>query len=80
MTESGQVSDPGWKTLSFSAGDDRTARKSVVVTAYDTGGPYRNAIGVEVRSPVHTTSDSVPFSVTCVTETPSDRASASASP
>ncbi|MFF2995557.1 serine/threonine-protein kinase [Streptomyces sp. NPDC057950] len=80
VTESGQVSDPGWKTLSFSAGDDRTARRSVVVTTYDESGTYRNAIGVEVRSPVHTTSDSVPFSVTCVTETPSDGASASATP
>ncbi|MGW3630416.1 serine/threonine-protein kinase [Streptomyces sp. NPDC005122] len=80
VTETGEVSDPGWKTLSFSAGDGRTARKSVVVTTYDTSGTYRNAIGVEVRSPVHTTSDSVPFSVTCVTETPSDGASASASP
>ncbi|MFJ8004954.1 serine/threonine-protein kinase [Streptomyces fagopyri] len=80
VTESGEVSDPGWKTLSFSAGDDRTARRSVVVTTYDASGTYRNAIGVEVRSPVHTTSDSVPFTVTCVTETPSDGASASASP
>ncbi|MFE3263835.1 MULTISPECIES: serine/threonine-protein kinase [unclassified Streptomyces] len=80
VTESGQVSDPGWKTLSFSAGDGRTARRSVVVTTYDESGTYRNAIGVEVRDPVHTTSGSVPFSVTCVTETPSDGASASASP
>ncbi|WP_405832440.1 serine/threonine-protein kinase [Streptomyces sp. NBC_01176] len=80
VTETGQVSDPGWKTLSFSAGDGRTARKSVVVTTYDASGTYRNAIGVEVRSPVHTSSDSVPFTVTCVTETPSDGASASASP
>ncbi|MFD8423799.1 serine/threonine-protein kinase [Streptomyces sp. NPDC059466] len=81
VTETGQVSDPGWKTLSFSAGDGRTARRSVVVTTYDTNGTYRNAIGVEVRSPVPTTSESVPFSVTCVTETPSsDGASASATP
>ncbi|MFG2476918.1 serine/threonine-protein kinase [Streptomyces fagopyri] len=80
VTETGQVSDPGWKTLSFPAGDGRTAQRSVVVTTYDASGTYRNAIGVEVRSPVHTTSDSVPFSVTCVTETPSDGASASASP
>jgi serine/threonine protein kinase len=80
VTSTGQVSDPGWKTLSFSAGDSRTAQKSVIVTTYDSGGIYRNEIGVEVRSPVRVTSNSVPFSVTCVTETPSDEASASASP
>ncbi|WP_326724123.1 protein kinase [Streptomyces sp. NBC_00243] len=80
VTETGEVSDPGWKTLSFPASGGRTQQKSVVVTTYDESGTYENKIGVEVRSPVHVTSNSVPFSVTCVTETPSDGASASASP
>ncbi|WP_405926162.1 serine/threonine-protein kinase [Streptomyces sp. NBC_00035] len=80
VTETGEVSDPGWKTLSFPASGGRTQQKSVVVTTYDESGTYENKIGVEVRSPVHVTSNSVPFSVTCVTETPSDGASASVSP
>lgn len=70
VTRTGQVSDPGWRTLSFAAGDGRTKQTRVIVTAYETGGTVRNEIGVEVRDPVHVTSGSVPFSVTCRTETP----------
>ncbi|WP_405932781.1 serine/threonine-protein kinase [Streptomyces sp. NBC_00827] len=80
VTESGEVSDPGWKTVSFPASGGRTQQKAVVVTTYDESGTYENKIGVEIRSPVQATSNSVPFSVTCVTETPSDGASASVSP
>lgn len=49
------------------------------MTTYAETGTYRSAIGVEVREPVRTTSSSVPFSVTCGTETPTGGASASAS-
>jgi hypothetical protein len=79
VTKTGQVSDPGWKTLSFSSGDPRTKQRKVVVTAYEEGGSVHNAIGVEVRSPDDVTSDTVPFSVTCETETPSGGASPSTS-
>lgn len=79
VTRTGQVSDPGWKTLSFPAGGGRTQQRQVVVTAYETGGTVQNEIGVEVRSPVRVTSDSVPFSVTCETETPTGGASPSSS-
>ncbi|MGW4564322.1 serine/threonine-protein kinase [Streptomyces sp. NPDC004561] len=77
----GSVSDPGWKTLSFPSGGDTTRQVGVTVTAYSGSGTIDNAISVEVRSPVRTASDSVPFSVTCAspTETPSDGASASPS-
>lgn len=80
VTETGEVSDPGWKTLSFPASGGRTQQKTVIVTTYDESGTYENKIGVEIRSPVQTTSNSVPFSVTCVTETPTGGASASESP
>ncbi|MFE9769035.1 serine/threonine-protein kinase [Streptomyces sp. NPDC005808] len=80
VTETGEVSDPGWKTLSFPASGGRTQQETVIVTTYDESGTYENEIGVEIRSPVHATSDSVPFSVTCVTETPTGEASASESP
>jgi hypothetical protein len=79
VTKKGEVSDPGWKTLPFGSGGGRTQQKTVIVTTYDEGGTYENAISVEVRSPVHTTSNSVPFSVTCETETPTGGTSASPS-
>ncbi|MEU6369710.1 serine/threonine-protein kinase [Streptomyces sp. NPDC046931] len=79
VTARGQVSDPGWKTLSFPGGGGRTKQRQVVVTTYDPGGSVRNAIGVEVRSPVEVRSNTVPFSVTCETETPSYGASPSSS-
>ncbi|MEU6094585.1 serine/threonine-protein kinase [Streptomyces sp. NPDC047079] len=79
VTTTGRVSDPGWKTLSFPGGGGRTKQRQVVVTTYDPGGSMRNAIGVEVRSPVEATSDTVPFSVTCETETPTGGASPSSS-
>ncbi|MFC9847159.1 protein kinase [Streptomyces sp. NPDC060223] len=80
VTETGEVSDPGWKTLSFPANGGTTQQKTVIVTTYDESGTYENAIGVEIRSPVNATSNSVAFSVTCVTETPTGEASASESP
>ncbi|MEU1403920.1 serine/threonine-protein kinase [Streptomyces sp. NPDC005728] len=78
----GSVSDPGWKTLSFPADGGRTKQVQVVVNAYSDSGTIENEISVDVRSPVRTTSNAVPFSVTCATtatETPSDGASPSPS-
>ncbi|GHD95435.1 serine/threonine-protein kinase [Streptomyces naganishii] len=77
---SGEFPDAGWRTLSFPAGGGKSKRDTVTVSAYSGGtggGAYRDAVSVRVRTPVHTTSDPVPFSVTCVTETPSGGASAS---
>lgn len=79
VTKTGEVTDPGWKTLSFPANGGRTQQKTVVATTYDTSGEFANSISVEVRSPVRVTSDSVPFTITCETETPTDGASASVS-
>ncbi|GAB2787553.1 serine/threonine-protein kinase [Streptomyces chlorus] len=75
--EDDSVADPGWRTLSFPEGGGRTKQDTVIVTTYPESGTFENSIGVEVREPVHTTSDPVPFSVTCETETPSDGASSS---
>ncbi|NGO48941.1 serine/threonine protein kinase, partial [Streptomyces sp. YC419] len=69
VTESDEPSDPGWKSLSFSGGDT-SQQVNHVETTYNEGGTYENEMSVEVRGPVHTTSDSVAFSVTCETETP----------
>ncbi|KPH98881.1 serine/threonine protein kinase [Actinobacteria bacterium OK074] len=79
---SGEMPDPGWKTLSFASGGQKTKQTQVFVTTYDTSGTIDNSIGVEVRSPVQATSNSVPFSVTCTTATsgsPTTETSASAS-
>ncbi|MFF9818824.1 serine/threonine-protein kinase [Streptomyces sp. NPDC014006] len=70
VARDGEVTDTGWKTLSFPEGGERTRQDRVSVTTYDASGTYRNALGVEVRAPVRATSDTVPFSVTCVEETP----------
>ncbi|MFE9444325.1 serine/threonine-protein kinase [Streptomyces sp. NPDC006602] len=80
VSKDGQIMDQGWKTLSFPEGGGLTKQDTAFVTTNDENGSLENEISVEVRSPVETTSNSVPFSLTCVTETPSDGASASASP
>ncbi|MDN0195962.1 serine/threonine protein kinase [Streptomyces sp. S.PNR 29] len=79
VSQDGSVADQGWKTLSFPEGGDRSKQDTVVVTTHDDSGTFEDEISVEVRSPVRTTSDSVPFSVTCETETPTGGASPSPS-
>ncbi|MGI5374271.1 serine/threonine-protein kinase [Streptomyces sp. CA-251387] len=70
VSKDGEVIDSGWKTLSFPEGGGRTKQDRAFVTTYDESGTFENEISVEVRDPVETKSNSVPFSVTCVTETP----------
>ncbi|MER6159049.1 serine/threonine-protein kinase [Streptomyces sp. NPDC001868] len=67
VAKSGEVEDPGWKTLSFGSGGEKTKQDKVVVS---TNGSYTDEISVEVRGPVKVTSNSVAFSVTCETEAP----------
>ncbi|MFD3503378.1 protein kinase [Streptomyces sp. NPDC058676] len=80
VSKDGEIMDQDWKTLSFPKGGGLTRQDTAFVTTNGESGNLENEIGVEVRSPVETTSNSVPFSVTCVTETPSNGASASTSP
>ncbi|ANS64189.1 serine/threonine protein kinase [Streptomyces lincolnensis] len=83
VSRDGEIMDPGWKTLSFPEGGANTKQDTAFVTTNDeggAGGSFENEISVEVRDPVETKSNAVPFSVTCETETPSDGASASVSP
>ncbi|MFE5188339.1 serine/threonine-protein kinase [Streptomyces sp. NPDC056628] len=77
VSEDGDVMDEGWKTLSFPAGGDRTRQDRAFLTTYDESGTFASEIAVEVRDPVRTRSASVPFSVTCASETPSGGASPS---
>lgn len=76
-SKDGKVVDQGWKTLSFPEGGGKSKQDTAFVTTYDDSGTYQNEISVEVRDPQHRTSNSVPFSVTCETETPTGGASPS---
>ncbi|MFE7835226.1 serine/threonine-protein kinase [Streptomyces sp. NPDC057474] len=67
VAKSGEVEDPGWKSLSFGSGGERTKQDQVLVS---TNGTYADEISVEVRGPVNVKSNSVAFSVTCETEAP----------
>ncbi|MDG9718117.1 serine/threonine-protein kinase [Streptomyces sp. DH24] len=80
VSRDGEVLDSGWRTLSFPEGGGRSRQETALVTTYDDSGTSENAVSVEVRSPVRTGAGPVPFSVTCVAETPTDEASASATP
>ncbi|MGC0332987.1 serine/threonine protein kinase [Streptomyces sp. SAI-170] len=80
VTVKGEVLGDGWKTLSLPEGGPRSGRDTVVLTTYAEEGTYRDALGVEVRGPVEASSNSVPFSVTCVRETPTGGASPTATP
>ncbi|MET9495992.1 protein kinase [Streptomyces sp. NPDC006552] len=74
VTESGQPSDPGWKTLHFAAGSSRSRTVDTVQTAYEQGATLHNRIRVEVRSPVAVTSNYVAYALTCEVVTPTSGA------
>lgn len=79
VTESGESSDPGWKTLSFTSGGPKTRSVDHVETGYTDGATLHNQVSVEVRDPVRATSNSVAYSVTCKTESPTGGTSPSPS-
>lgn len=80
VLKEGGVMDPGWKTLTFAEGGGKSKQDTVFATTNDDSGTFANSISVEVQDPERKTSNSVPFTVTCATETPTDGASASVSP
>ncbi|MFD9317560.1 serine/threonine-protein kinase [Streptomyces sp. NPDC060053] len=79
VSKDGELSGQTWKTLDFPSGGGKSQQDKVIVSTYAESGTYQNSISVEIREPVKTTSNSVPFSVTCETETPTDGASPSPS-
>ncbi|KUM71020.1 serine/threonine-protein kinase [Streptomyces griseorubiginosus] len=81
VSKNGSVNG-SWKTLTFPAGGGKTQQERRFITTQDDSGTFEDTISVEVRDPVEKTSNSVPFTLTCVTETPSgsDEASPTASP
>ncbi|MCX5058221.1 serine/threonine protein kinase [Streptomyces sp. NBC_00201] len=78
VTENGSLSG-NWKTVSFPADGDRSQQDRQFITTRDDSGTFQDVISVEVRDPVHATSNSVPFSLSCEKETPTDGTSSSPS-
>ncbi|MCX5419725.1 serine/threonine-protein kinase [Streptomyces sp. NBC_00078] len=74
VTENGSLSG-SWKTASFPAGGGRSQQDRQFITTRDDSGKFQDVISVEVRDPVHATSNSVPFSLSCQEETPTGGAS-----
>ncbi|WP_078913649.1 MULTISPECIES: serine/threonine-protein kinase [unclassified Streptomyces] len=61
----GSVVDPHWRTLSVGDKAEPTKRDTVRLTAYAKTGTLRTGMAVELQSPIRTTSNPVPFSITC---------------
>jgi len=80
VSKDGEAVDSGWRTLEFADGGGRSKQARVFLTTGQRSGTFENELWVEVRRPVNAKSNSVPFSVTCETGTPSGDASASTSP
>ncbi|MFP3990275.1 serine/threonine-protein kinase [Streptomyces sp. E11-3] len=70
VTATGQPSDPGWKTLQFADGGDKTQTVNHTELGYKADDTLHNEISVEVRKPVSTKSNSVAYQVTCEEEPP----------
>jgi hypothetical protein len=65
VSSGGAVVDPSWRTLSFPEGGPHSHQETVSLTTYAGSGELRSAMAVEIRSPLHTVSNTVPFSITC---------------
>ncbi|MGW0466177.1 serine/threonine-protein kinase [Streptomyces sp. NPDC003027] len=70
VTESGETSAGGWRTLEFAAGGPERRRVDHTELTYRAGDTRRDRVRVEVREPVETRSSWVRFSVTCEQATP----------
>ncbi|MFE5890024.1 serine/threonine-protein kinase [Streptomyces sp. NPDC056462] len=65
VSKDGSVVDREWRSLNFASDGDRTGQDVVRLTAYSRAGTFTSEIGVEVKGPPGTTSNTVPFQVTC---------------
>ncbi|MFI8391447.1 serine/threonine-protein kinase [Streptomyces sp. NPDC085540] len=61
----GSVVDPHWRTLSIGGEANPTGRDTIRVTTYAGAGTLKTGMAVELQSPTPTTSNPVPFSITC---------------
>ncbi|MDN3293528.1 serine/threonine-protein kinase [Streptomyces ficellus] len=70
VTESGESSGPGWRTVEFASGGPAERRVEHTELTYKQGETHRDRVRVEVRSPAGARSPWVGFSVTCEDESP----------
>ncbi|WP_455569544.1 serine/threonine-protein kinase [Streptomyces spororaveus] len=61
----GSVVDPHWRTLTVGDRDNPERHDTVRLSAYAKTGTLTTGMAVELQSPVRTTSNPVPFSITC---------------
>ncbi|MEU9236919.1 serine/threonine-protein kinase [Streptomyces subrutilus] len=61
----GSVVDPHWRTLSIGDEAEPTGHDTVRLTTYAKAGTLTTGMAVELQSPTRTTSNPVPFSITC---------------
>ncbi|MEU7728126.1 serine/threonine-protein kinase [Streptomyces sp. NPDC040724] len=61
----GSVVDPHWRTLSIGNEANPTGHDTVRLTTYAKTGTLTTGMAVELQSPTRTTSNPVPFSITC---------------
>ncbi|MFJ6755588.1 serine/threonine-protein kinase [Streptomyces sp. NPDC091273] len=61
----GSVVDPHWRTMSIGDKANPTGHDTVRLTTYAKAGTLTTGIAVELQSPTRTTSNPVPFSITC---------------
>ncbi|WP_327398230.1 serine/threonine-protein kinase [Streptomyces phaeochromogenes] len=65
VSKDGSVVDREWRTVTFPEGGDRTGQDTVRLTAWHKSGTFKREIGVQVKGPELTSSNTVPFSITC---------------
>ncbi|MCX4524168.1 MULTISPECIES: serine/threonine-protein kinase [unclassified Streptomyces] len=61
----GSVVDPHWRTMSIGDKANPTGHDTVRLTTYAKSGTLTTGMAVELQSPTRTTSNPVPFSITC---------------
>ncbi|MFG2298312.1 serine/threonine-protein kinase [Streptomyces sp. NPDC048603] len=61
----GSVVDPHWRTLSIGDEANPTGHDTVRLTTWAKTGTLTTGMAVELQSPIRTTSNPVPFSITC---------------
>lgn len=61
----GSVVDPHWRTMSIGSKANPTGHDTVRLTTYAKAGTLTTGMAVELQSPIRTTSNPVPFSITC---------------
>ncbi|MFI8363515.1 serine/threonine-protein kinase [Streptomyces sp. NPDC085612] len=66
VSDDGSVVDPHWRVMDLGGAGATAGQDTVSLTARARSGTLTGRIGVEIREPVSTASNQVPFTVTCL--------------